>query len=219
MNYKLKLTMPNGEFVETKLMSNDDALKIIDIASDASKNNSGFYLECDGFKRFVNRGAFTNCYLDVVEVDEPTEQPQPSEQKELFGKQFKDMVDAIYGEQPNQCTNFGLSDNPSQPTEQTNVGKRVYFKFGWESRNGVIINETNNTYDIQCDDVSVNILKSCCTILEDQPTSNVGRAVRFPQCDESRIGTIAIQSDEQYVIKYGDGYAVRAKDQCELLPE
>ena len=182
MQYKLQLHMPNGEVIETELIDqreSEDGVEQFKRALD--KNYDYIEFEHLNGTRTIPRSIYPNCYLDVIEVDQPIEQ--------------------------------------AQPTEPTNVGKRVEFDWSGEQKIGVIVGKKDGLYVIRYHSDIYFREKSLCHILEDQPKSNVGRAVRFPQCDENRTGTIAIQSDEQYIIKYGDGYAVRAKDQCELLPE
>jgi len=140
MNYKLKLTMPNGEVLETKPMRKDQASEIINTASRQSDNKDGFYFEYDGGEAYINAGSFQNCYFKFIEVDELIEQAQPS--------------------------------------EPTNVGKRVkYMKVGSLQSTGVIDAETDICYIINDDSELFIRLKSLCTIIEDQPKSNERRRI------------------------------------------
>jgi len=184
MNYKLKLTMPNGEVIESAIVD-AETLDEYQTAYDQSNYNEDltFTFKHTKGKRIMSGTTCRQCTLDVIEVDQPTEQVQPS--------------------------------------EKTNVGKRVEFVLHNSIKYGVVISETDETCQIKFDKSEVvNRFKSQCTILEDQPKSNVGRMVKVDTDDEIYIDKIVYESDKEYVTidKSGDLF-VWDKSNCELLPE
>jgi RNase P/RNase MRP subunit p29 len=207
--------MPNGEVLETEEMPQPEASAIINYALECNDHSAAFYLKYIGGEAHINSSLFQNCCLKLIKVDEPIKQPQPSEPK------FPDDGGAFsHAVKSDQCTNFGLSDNPSQPTEKTNVGKRVEFKSFNGKIEGTIISESEHCYRIKNSDGELWIFKDKCTILEDQPKSNVGRMVKVDIGDEIYIDNIVYESDKEYVTidKSGDLF-VWDKSNCELLPE
>ena len=130
MNYKLKLTMPNGEVLETELIDqreSEDGVEQFKRALD--KNYDYIEFEHLNGTRTIPRSIYPNCYLDAIKVDEPIEQ--------------------------------------AQPTETTNVGKRVKFKYSEMTRTGSIVIESDKQYVIKFDDLYVARPKSHCELLHE----------------------------------------------------
>jgi len=184
MNYKLKLTMPNGEVLETEIVDQLDRDKSVIYFKDSLKDKSTHinFAHTKG-ERIIPYDLYKSFTLDVIEVDQPIEQ--------------------------------------AQPTETTNLGKRVEFRAVGQFQIGIIEAELKDEFIIRHYQYGkLSRFKQQCTILEDQPKSNVGRMVRCKVWSKGYYEPIVFENDIEYVTRDENGsLAVYAKSDCELLPE